>query len=99
MSSIKCFDLSSQVNTQQGASSFWLLFLSFDQEGVIHSHACFSMKTTSGAGAIHAKLISVVRACTRVIYTLDGFGQRLLAWLNSELTCTNSFCPNWSRLP
>ena len=99
MPSIKCFDLSPQVHTQQGAGSFWLQFLSFDGEGVIHCPACFSMKTTSWAGAIRAKLISVVRACTRVIYSHAGFSQRLLAWLTSEPTCTNSFCPNWSRLP
>ena len=98
MSSIICFDLSPQVHTQ-GAGPFWLQFLSTDGEGVIHSPACFSMKTTSCAGAIRAKLICVVRACTRVIYSRAGFGQRLLAWLSSEPACTNSFCPNWSRLP
>jgi len=59
----------------------------------IYSPACFSMKTTSWAGAIRAKLISVVRAGTRVIYSRAGFGQWLLAWLTSEPTCTNSFCP------
>ena len=61
MSSIKCFDLSPQVHIQQGAGSFWLQFISFDGEGVIHSPACFSIKTTSWAGAIRAKLICVVR--------------------------------------
>ena len=98
MSSIKCFDLSPQVHTQ-GAGPFWLQFFSSDGEGVIHSPACCSLKTTSWVGAIRAKLICVVSACTRVIYTRAGFGQRLLAWLTSEPTCTNSFCPNWSRLP
>jgi len=34
-----------------------------------------------------------------MIYSRDSFGQRLLAWLTSEPTCINSFCPNWSRLP
>jgi len=97
MSSMKCFDLSSQVRTQ-GAGPFWLQFLSSDGEVVIHSPACFSMKTTSWTGAIRAKLICVVRACTRVIYSRAGFGQRLMAWLTSEPTCTNSFFPNWSRL-
>ena len=82
-----------------GAGPFWLQFLSSDGEVVIHSPACFSMKTTSWAGAIRAKLMCVVRACTRVIYSRAGFGERLLAWLTSEPTCTNSFCPNWSRLP
>jgi len=42
MPSIKRFDLSPQVHTQQGADSFWLQFLSSDGEGVIHSPACFS---------------------------------------------------------
>ena len=96
MSSTECFDLSPQVHTQQGACAFWLQFLSSDGEGVIHSPGCFSMKTTSWAGA---KLICVVRACTRVIYSRAGFGQRLLAWLTSEPICTNSIYPNWSRLP
>ena len=39
------------------------------------------------------------RACTRVIYSRAGFTQSLLAWLTGKPTCTNSFCPNWSRLP
>jgi len=94
MFSIKCFDLSPQVHTQQGAGSSWLQFLSFDGEGVIHSPACFSMKITSWARAIRGKLICVVRAFTRVIYSRAGFGQRLLAWFTNEPTCTNSFCPN-----
>jgi len=71
---------------------------SSDGEGVTHSPVCFSMKTTSWAGAIRAKLIYLVRACTRVVYSRAGFGQRLLAWRTSEPTCTNPFCPNWSRL-
>jgi len=74
-------------------------FLSSDVAGVIHSPACFSMKTTSWAGAIRAKLICVVRACTRVTYAPAGFDQKLLMWLISAPTCTNSFCPNWARLP
>jgi len=84
---------------KQGACPFWLQFISSDGEGVTHSPACFSMKTTSWAGAIRAKMICIVRACTRVIYCRVGFGQRLQAWLTGEPTCTNSFCPNWSRLP
>jgi len=99
MSSMKCFDLSPQVHTQQCRGPFWLQFLSSDGEGVTHSPAYFLMKTTSWAGAIRAKLICVVRACTCVTYSRAGFGQRSLAWLASEPTCTNSFCPNWSRLP
>jgi len=99
MFSIKRFDPSPQVHTQQGAGPFWLKFISSDGEGVIHSPACFSVKTTTWAGAIRAKLICVVRTCTRVIYSRSGFGQKLLAWVTSEPTCTNSFCPNWSRLP
>jgi len=98
MSPIKCFDLSPQVHTQ-GAGPFWLQFLSSDGEGVIHFPACFSIKTTSWVGVIRAKLICVVMACTRVIYSRAGFGQTLLAWLASEPTCTNSFSQNWSRLP
>ena len=90
--------LSPQVHTQ-GACPFWLEFVSSDGEDVTHSPACFSIKTTSWAGAIRPKLMSVASACTRVNYSRAGFGQRLLAWLTSELTCTNSFCPNWSRLP
>ena len=90
---------SSRASVTATAGSFWLQFLSSDGEGVIHSPACFSMKATSWAGDIRAKLICVVRACTRVICSSAGFGQRLLAWLISEPTCTNSFCPNWSRLP
>jgi len=99
MSSLKCFDLSPQAHTQQGAGRFWLQLLSSDGEGVIHSSACFSVKATSWAGAIRAKFFCAIRACTRVIYTRAGCGQRLLAWLTSEPTCTKSFCPNWSRLP
>jgi len=90
MSSSKCFDLS-QVH-EQGAGPFWLQFFSSDGEGVTHSPVCFSMKTTSWAGAIRAKLICVARACARVIYSrAAGFGQRLLAWLTGEPTCTTPF--------
>ena len=67
-SSIKCFDLPPQVDTQ-GACPFWLQILSSDGEGITHSPACFSIKTTSWAGAIRAKLICVVSACTRVTYS------------------------------
>jgi len=87
------------TTSAHGASPVWLQLLFSDREGVIHSPACFSMKTTSWTGAIQAKLIIVVRACPRVIYSRAGVGQRLLAWLTSEPACTNSFCPNWSRLP
>jgi len=87
------------VHTQPGAGSFWIQFLSSNGEGVTHSPACFSIKTTSWAGAIRSKLICVVSACTRVAYSRAGFGQKLLARLASEPTCTDSFCPNWSRLP
>jgi len=89
------------TTSAHGAGTFWLQFLSSDSggEGVIHSPACFSMKTTSWAGAFRTKLICVVMACTRMIYSRAGFGQRLLAWLTSEPKCTNSFCSNWSRLP
>ena len=75
------------TTSAHGAGPFWLQFCSSGGEGVIHSPACFSMKTTSWAGAIRAKFICVVRACTRVIYSRAGFGQRLLAWLTSEPTC------------
>jgi len=74
-------------------------FLSSDGEGVINFLACFSMKTTSWARAFRAKLICVVSACTRAIYFPACFGQRLLAWRTCSPACTNSFCPNWSRLP
>jgi len=47
MSSIKCFDLAPQVHIQKGAGLFQLLIFSSDGEGVIHSPACFSTKTTS----------------------------------------------------
>jgi len=87
------------TTSAHGAGPVWLEFLSSDREGVIHSLACFSVKTASWAGAIRAKLIFVVRACPRVIYSHAGVGQRLLAWLTGEPTCINSFCPNWSRLP
>ena len=53
--------------------------ISSDGEGVTHSPACFSMKIASWAGAIRAKLICVVRACTRVTYSRAGLGQKLLA--------------------
>jgi len=99
MSSINCFDLSPQVYTQQSSDPFWLQFLLSDGEDVIHSPACFSIKTTSWPGAIRAKSVCVVKACTRVMYSRAGFGQRLLACLTNERTCTNSFCPKWSRLP
>ena len=55
------------------------------------------MKTTSWAGAIRAKLISIVSAGTRMVYSRAGIRQSLLAWLTSSHACTNSFCPNWSR--
>jgi len=45
--------------------------ISSDGEGVTHS--------LDRAGAIRAKLICVVRACTRVTYSRAGFGQKLLA--------------------
>ena len=48
---------------------------------------------------LRAKLVCIVRACTRLIYSRAGFGQRLLARPTGELTCTNFFCPNWLRLP
>jgi len=56
LSLIKCFDPSPQVHTQQGAISFWLQFLSFDGEGVVHSPACLSMKTTSW---LRSKVVAV----------------------------------------
>ena len=71
-------------------------FLSSDGECVINFLACFS---TSWARAFRAKLICVVSACTRAIYFPACFGQRLLAWRTCSPACTNSFCPNWSRLP
>jgi len=67
------------TTSAHGACPFWLQFLSSDEEGVTHSPACFSIQTTSWAGAIHAKFICVVRACTRVIYPRPGVCQRLLA--------------------
>ena len=87
------------TTSAHGAGPFWLQFRPSDRKGVIHSPTCFSMKTTSWAGAIRAKFICVVSACTRVFYSRAGFVQTLLAWLTSEPTCTNSFCPNRSRLP
>ena len=88
------------TTSAHGAGPFWRQFLSSDGEGVIHSPACFSIKTTSWAGAIRAKMICVVRACTRMIYSRAGFGlKRLLGWIASEPTRTNSFCPDRSRLP
>ena len=89
MSSMKCFGLLPQVHAQ-GASLFWLGQSSgnFNEKKrstrfVVSSIKCFDL-----SGTIHAKLISVVRTCTRVIYSRAGFGQRLLAWLTSERTCT-----------
>jgi len=73
-------------------------FFSSDVTSVIHSLACFSMKSTSWTEQIPAKLIYVVSACTRVIYSPAGFRKRLLVWLTSSPVCTNSFCPNWPRL-
>jgi len=73
-------------------------FLSSEVAGVIHYSACFLMNTMSWAAAIRPKLIYVFSACTRVIYSPVGFGQRLLAWLPIEPTCTNTFRTNWSRL-
>ena len=69
------------IASAHGAGPFWLQCLSSDGEGVIHSPSCFSMKTWKPLGAIRAKLICVVRACTHVIYSRPCFGQRLLAWL------------------
>jgi len=61
-----------------------------------HRPKCF----WNDRGTIHrAKLIYVVSTCTRVVYSPAGFGQRLLEWLTGTPACTNSFCPNWSRLP
>ena len=85
--------------SSHGAGPFWLQFLYSDGEGVIHPPACFSMKTTSWAGAIRAKLICGVRACTRVIYSHADLGQKLLVWFTNEPACTNSFYPNWPRSP
>ena len=72
-------------------------FVSSDVAGVLDSFVCSSMKTTSWAGAIRAKLISIVSAGTRMVYSRAGIRQSLLAWLTSSHACTNSFCPNWSR--
>ena len=89
MSSIKCFDLSPQVHTQQGAGPFWRQFLSFDGEGVVHSPACFSMKTTSWAGAIRAKLVCVVRLAlvwsTPVLASVKGCWRGLLVNPGTDL--------------
>ena len=51
-------------------------FLFYDLESVTHSPACFSMKTTSRAGAIRAKLIYVVCTCTCLIYS-HAFGENV----------------------
>jgi len=40
-----------------------------------------------------AKLVCVVRACTRVIYSRAGFGQRMLAWLTGEPTMYQLLLP------
>jgi len=42
--------------------------------------------------SFHAKLISVVRACTRVISTLAGFGQRLV-WLTIHTDYNEGWFP------
>jgi len=96
MSSIKCVVISPQVHPAQAlfGSNFFPL-----TEKALYILLPVSLKTSSWAEAIRAKLICVVRACTRVIYSRAGFVQELLAWLTSEPTCTNAFCPNWSRLP
>ena len=62
-------------------------------EKASHLPVCFSMKTTSWAGAIPARLICVLRACTRVIYSRAGFDQRLLAWLTREPTVLHASTP------
>ena len=68
MSSIKCFDFSSQVHTVQALSGSNFFPLTEKASDI-------SMKTMSCAGVIRAKLICVVRACTRVIYSRAGVGQ------------------------
>jgi len=40
---------------------------------------------------MRAKLICVIRACTRVIYSHAGFRQRLLAWLPVNLHAPTPF--------
>jgi len=65
-----------------------------------HTFSCLFLNENHELSSSHSgKLICVIRACTRVTYSRAGFGQKLLAWLTSEPTFTNSFCPNWSRLP
>jgi len=59
------------------AGSFWLQFCSSDREGVIHSPTCFSMKTTSWAGTICAKLI-----CCQCLHSCC----LLPCWLRSKVT-------------
>jgi len=50
-------------------------FISSDVAGVLDSPACVSVKTTNWAVVLRAKLVYVDSACTRVIYSLAGFGQ------------------------
>jgi len=97
MSSIKCFDLSPQVQAMQSLSGSNFFPLTEKVSYILLPVS--QWKPTSWAEAIRAELICVVRACARVIYSGVDFRQRLLAWLTSEPACANSVCPNWSRLP
>ena len=58
-----------------------------------HTFSCLFLNENHELSRSHSHQIDrVIRACARVIYSRAGFGQRLLAWLSSEPTCTNSFC-------
>ena len=65
------------TTSAHGAGPFWFQFLSSDGEGLIHSPACFSMKTKSWAGAIRAELICV----TQELHSCDLFP----CWLRSKV--------------
>jgi len=82
------------IASAHGAGPFWLQFLSSDGEGLRHINENHELRRS------HSRQIDL---CRQGLHSCDLLPcwrrSKLLAWLASELTCTNSFCPNWSKLP
>jgi len=91
MSSVNCFDLS-QVHTVQALSGSNFFRLTERASYILRPVSQWKSRAEQFAAKWFVLSGLAIVWSTR-------FGQRLLAWLTSEPTCTNFFCPNWSRLP
>ena len=91
MSSIKCFDLSSQGHTQ-GAGPFWLTKSNFfPWRWRRHTFSCLFLNESRGLSRRHSPRTYLRPQCLHSC-DLPWLPSRLLEWLTSAPACTNSFC-------